>query len=42
MIVWEAAALAEKADRDIKIAGELKVADEIRRRKEEIRRSGGG
>ena len=40
VIVWEAAAADERSQRDGKIAEQMKLVDEIRRRKEEIRKSG--
>jgi hypothetical protein len=39
-IVWEAAAIAEKANKEGKIAEAAKLQEEIRARKEEMRRDG--
>jgi len=39
-IVWEAAAIAEKANKEGKIAEQVKLSEEIRKRKEEMRRDG--
>lgn len=40
MIVWEAAAADEKKMREGKIAEQAKLVEEMRARKEEIRKSG--
>jgi hypothetical protein len=40
LVVWEAAAEDERRQRDGKIAEQVKLVEEIRRRKEEIRKSG--
>jgi len=39
-IVWEAAAADERRSRDGKIAEQAKLVEEIRARKEEIRKAG--
>jgi len=40
MVVWEAAAIDEKRTRDGKIAEQAKLMEEMRARKEEVRKSG--
>jgi hypothetical protein len=40
IVVWEAAAEDERRQKDGKIAEQVKLVDEIRRRKEEIRKTG--